>query len=83
MFDTCKLRGRIIEKFGTQQAFARAAGNSVSFVSQYLNGRLYLDQRIINKWIDVLDIPECEIDQYFFVRKVHEMEIEENERRCI
>lgn len=74
MFDTSKLRGRIVEKFGSQKAFATAAHNSVSFVSQYLNGNVYLDQRTIDKWVILLEIPENEIEIYFFRKKVHEME---------
>ena len=74
MFDTSKLRGRIIEKYGSQGAFAEAAHNSVSFVSQYLNGHKYLDQRTLTKWADLLDIPYAEIDIYFFTAKVHDTE---------
>lgn len=76
MFDTNKLRGRIIEKFGSQNAFSAASGNSISFISQYLNGKTYLDQKIMAKWIEILEIPDAEIDAYFFKRKVHDMEQE-------
>lgn len=74
MFDTNKLRGRIIEKFGSQKAFAHAADCSVSFLSQYLNGLKSLDQKVMDKWIRLLDIPDTEINLYFFKRKVHETE---------
>lgn len=74
MFETNKLRGRIIEKFGSQNAFAEATGNSISFISQYLNGHTVLDQRVMSKWIDLLEIPDSEIDQYFFKPKVHDIE---------
>lgn len=74
MFETSKLRGRIIEKFGSQLAFAKAAHRSVSFVSQYLNGKKSLDQKMMDEWISLLDIPLNEIDQYFFVKKVHDVE---------
>ena len=74
MFDTSKLRGRIIEKYGTISKFAGAANSSMSFISQYLNGHKVLDQKVINKWAEVLDIPVNEYDQYFFTQKVHEME---------
>ena len=76
MFETDKLRGRIVEKFGTQNAFAAATGIYISFISQYLNGHIVLDQKVMTKWIDLLEIPDDEIDQYFFKRKVHEMEQE-------
>lgn len=74
MFDTNKLRGRIIEKFGSQKAFAITAGCSISFLSQYLNGLKSLDQKVMDKWIRLLDIPDNEINLYFFTRKVHETE---------
>ena len=76
MFDTSKLRGRIIEKFGSQNAFAKAAHRSISFISQYLNGKAFLDQRIIDEWAELLEIPADEIDLYFFTKTVHEMERE-------
>ena len=74
MFETSKLRGRIIEKYGSQKAFAKAANNSVSFISQYLNGGKFLDQRTMEKWINLLEIPASEISAYFFTLKVHETE---------
>jgi len=74
MFETDKLRGRIVEKYGSQNAFSAATGNSISFISQYLNGHTFLDQRVMNRWIELLDIPENEIDQYFFKPKVHDTE---------
>lgn len=76
MFETDKLRGRIVEKFGSQNAFAAASGNSISFISQYLNGHTVLDQKVMVRWIELLEIPDTEIDQYFFRRKVHDMEQE-------
>ena len=66
MFETSKLRGRIVEKYGTQRAFSEACGNSVSFISQYLTGKTVLDQKVMLKWIDLLEIPENEINLYFF-----------------
>lgn len=74
MFETDKLRGRIVEKFGSQNAFSAATGNSISFISQYLNGHTFLDQKVMSKWIELLEIPDSEIDQYFFKRKVHDTE---------
>lgn len=74
MFDTSKLRGRIIEKFGSQKAFCEAVGCSVAFLSNYLNGKASLTQSYIAKWAEALEIPSGEIDVYFFTPKVHEME---------
>lgn len=74
MFDTSKLRGRIIEKFGTQNAFAEATKHSPAYVSEILNGKAYLEQRDIELWANLLDISNIDISSYFFTRKVHETE---------
>lgn len=74
MFDTSKLRGRIVEVFGSQNEFAAAAGCSVSFLSQYLNGKKILDQKTIEKWCEALRIESQEIPAYFFTKRVHEVE---------
>ena len=74
MYDTSKLRGKIVEKYGSQKEFAKAAGCSITFVSLYLNGKTFLDQRIIDKWAYLLDISD-EIDEYFFTKRVHETEL--------
>lgn len=74
MFETNKLRGRIIEKFGTQSAFCRAVGNCASYVSLYLQGKTTLSQETIVNWAAALDIPADELDAYFFTQTVHETE---------
>lgn len=74
MFETAKLRGRIIEKYGTLGAFADAAGCSNSFLSQYMNGKASLDQRTIDKWVALLDILDEDIRAYFFTAKVRDVE---------
>ena len=68
MYNTSKLKGRIIEKFGTQNAFAAATASSKTYVSLYMNGKVYLDQRTIEKWADALDISCNEIPVYFFAK---------------
>lgn len=74
MYDTSKLRGRIIEKFGSQNAFSSAVEKSVSFVSQYLHGKKNLDQPTIDKWAKALDISVEDIPVFFFTKKVHDTE---------
>ena len=70
MYETSKLRGRIIEKFGSQSKFAESVKCSLSFLSQYLNGKKKLDQPTMEKWINALEIENVDIYDYFFVRKV-------------
>ena len=73
-FDTNKLKGKIVEVYGTQAKFAEAVGNSVSYISQVMNGKAYLDQPTIDKWSTALRIDTDDIGTYFFVPKVHETE---------
>ena len=74
MYETAKLRGRIVERFGSQRAFCKAANKLVSFVSQYMNGSKSLNQKDMDLWIQLLEIPSDEIFTYFFKHKVHEIE---------
>ncbi len=72
MYETSKLRGRIIEKFGSQGRFAKVVNCSLSFLSQYLNGKKKLKQPTMEKWIIALEIDPVDIYDYFFVHKVDE-----------
>jgi len=74
MFDTSKLRGRIVEKYLTLGEFAKSIGKELRFVSSYLNHQRYLTQRDILEWSKALDISSVEIPLYFFVLEVHETE---------
>lgn len=51
-----KLRGRIIEKFGTLAAFAAAAGITSSTVTNILQGKTNPQKRKMQVWCDLLDI---------------------------
>ena len=66
MYETSKLRGRIVEKYGSLMEFSRAAKCSYSFLSQYMNGKKTLNQATMEKWIDLLDIDSPDIRPYFF-----------------
>ncbi len=71
-FDYSKLRGRIIEKFGTCEAFAEAVGLPKSAVSSRLNNKVSIDSDEMLRWSqpDVLDIPLEAIYVYFLTPKV-------------
>lgn len=69
-----KLRGRIIEVFGTIDKFAEAVGQSRAFVSNYLNHKTFLNQVTILKWAKQLHISDDEITTYFFTLEVDVME---------
>ena len=61
-----KLRGRIIEKYGSQVAFANALGTSNVTVSRKMNGRVGFSQKDMKKWGEMLQISETEFGDYFF-----------------
>lgn len=72
-FDYSKLRGRIIEKFGSIKAFAKAYGISYVAMSKKLNGKIVISPDDIVKMSapDFLDIQPNEYHLYFFKIKVH------------
>lgn len=72
-FDYSKLRGRIIEKFGTIKAFAAAYGISYVTMSNKLNGKVSVspDDMVKMSRPELLDIQPAEYHLYFFVIKVH------------
>lgn len=69
-YKTDKLEARIVEKFGTQKAFAQAIGASRSAVCRYIKeGHDWRGSTLI-KAIRVLEIPQEEIEAYFFEPRV-------------
>lgn len=66
IYDYSKLRGRIVEKYGTLSAFAKAMGISFSTLSMRMNNTLYWPQPDIDKACELLDIANPV--EYFFVR---------------
>lgn len=71
-FDFSKLRGRIVEKFGTCAAFAAAAGFTEPTLSAKLNNKSMFTMVEIHTIIqpELLDIPADEIGVYFFTPEV-------------
>lgn len=65
-FGYAKLRGRIVEKFGTQEKFAEALGISNTTMSLKMTGKRAFSQRDIIKWCELLDIDKLEAGSYFF-----------------
>lgn len=73
-YQTDKLEARIVEKFGTQKAFAEAIGLKRSTLSRYLStGRDWRGSTLI-KAVRALEIPQNEIDSYFFAPRVPQVE---------
>lgn len=74
MYNTSKLRGRIIEKFGSVDSFSKHATLTRQSISDSLNGKRTLNQNDIVEWMGLLDIKESELFDYFFAPKVDKME---------
>lgn len=75
LYDTSKLRGRIVEKFGTIDAFSNRTSLTRASISDYLNGKKTLNQKDIDEWMFLLGIEDSEVFDYFFVRKVDEAKL--------
>lgn len=65
-----KLKGRIIECFGRQQAFAAAMGWSERTCSLKLSNQVFWKQPEITKAVQLLKIDEGDIQQFFFEEDV-------------
>ena len=61
-----KLRGRIIERFGTLSLFAESIGVSMTSLSAKLNRRTGFTQKEITYWCSLLGICTKDIGTYFF-----------------
>lgn len=61
-----KLRGRIIEKFGSQDNFAKVIGISNNSLSKKLNCKTGFSQSDITNWSKLLEIDSSEYGAYFF-----------------
>lgn len=61
-----KLRGKIVEKFRTQFAFAKAIDINVATINGKLNGKSQWTADEITKACALLDIPMTEVHEYFF-----------------
>lgn len=78
-FDYSKLRGRIVEKYGSLESFSSAVDLSVNTVSKYLNNKVPWKQTNINAAVRALDIQPEEISVYFFTPSVQNLEQNEPE----
>ena len=69
-YDNNKLRGRIVEKFGTINNFSEAIGKNRSSISLMLNEKAVMDREDISLFCSALEIGHDEIGDYFFTEKV-------------
>lgn len=61
-----KLRGRIVEKFGSISAFSKALGILPQATSRKLHGKAAFTIDDIEKWSKLLDISREEYGLYYF-----------------
>lgn len=61
-----KLKGRIIELYGTQRNFAKKLGISQNSLSKKLTCKTEFSQKDIIKWSNLLGINKDEYGEYFF-----------------
>lgn len=69
-FDHNKLRGRIIEKFGSLGAFAKRVEISATALSNKITGKTSFSDHDIYLWTSLLGIQDYEVSTYFFTLKV-------------
>lgn len=69
-FDYSKLRGRIVEKFGSQMSFAKAMDISERTLSLKMSGKRTWKQSEICLAINLLGLSYDDIQDYFFNLKV-------------
>ena len=60
------LRGRIVEKYGTQQDFCEALGVSQTSVSKKMSGKAGFSQKDIKLWCKLLDINLGDVGRFFY-----------------
>lgn len=70
MFNYSKLRGRIIEKCGSVDSFAKQVGLSTVSMSKKLNNKAGISREDIICWSEVLDISKEDYGAYFFTKEV-------------
>nr|DAL11007.1 MAG TPA_asm: Protein of unknown function (DUF739) [Caudoviricetes sp.] len=69
-----KLKGKIKEIFGTQEAFAIALGIARTSLYSKLNNNTEFTQTEMLKSLELLHLEKSEIDSYFFTPKVQKTE---------
>ena len=70
-FDFSRLRGRIVERYGSYTAFAESLGKSSVWISNRLNNVVHWSSDEIHEVCqpERLDIPPEEIHLFFYARK--------------
>ena len=70
VFDYSKLKGRIVEKCGSQKAFADRMNMSEATMCSKISCNTYFSQGEIARAIEILEIEQGRVTAYFFTTKV-------------
>lgn len=65
-----KLKGRIVEKFGSQGKFAAALGMTENTVSRKMQDKVEFSKDDMVRWAELLDIDSSEFWDYFFADRL-------------
>ena len=71
VFDFSELLGRIIIKYGTRKAFAKAMGMKENVLGSRLQGKTNWTPEETLRACELLDIPLNEIPRFFYALKFH------------
>lgn len=69
-----KLRGKIVERYGSQNAFAKVLGTSVQTLSYKMTGKTSFSLNDVKNISSLLGIPKGEVYDYFFAENVQGVE---------
>lgn len=69
--DYSKLRGRIVEKYGSLTQFSKEISISRTALDYKLHGKIEVSRKDILEWSNLLDIKPEEYGAYFFTEKVN------------
>lgn len=72
-FDYSKLRGRIVEKFGSIEAFSSETSISNISVSKKLNNKVPISRADMIEWSNLLEIPVEEYGLFYCTEKLKEV----------
>ncbi len=70
MYDYSKLRGRIVEKYGTLKNFSAAIGLTPTTLGKKVTNKAGWSQDEVIEASKLLDIKDTEYATYFFTKKV-------------
>lgn len=69
-YDYSRLRGRIVEKYGSMSHFADSVGMTRVSVSNRITGKIMFTVEDVDKWATLLDIDVTDLHRYFFAKNV-------------